>query len=247
MKAIIVDDETSARMTLRSILTEFFKEVIIIGEADTPGGAVQLIEEKNPELVFLDIQMQMGSGFDVLESLDQRNFQIIFISAHKQHAFDSFRFNAADYLLKPVRIKDLRSAIEKVKENLKANPLEISQQVLLRQLSQDQTRLQLIIPEIDGFTVVHLHEIIRCESSRNYTDFHLVGDRKVTATKALKEFEDLLLPTGFFRIHKSHVINMNHVSRYIKGRGGELVMVDGGVLPVSRERKDPLIEAFNQS
>jgi two-component system, LytTR family, response regulator len=245
MKAIIVDDEASARLTLRAILEEFFKEVVIVGEADSPASAVQLIEDKNPNLVFLDIQMQSGTGFDVLESLDKRNFQVVFISAHKQHAFDSFRFNAADYLLKPVRIKDLRVAIEKVKEILKASG-ELGGDAMLRHITQDQSQLQLIIPEMEGFTVVRLSELIRCESSRNYTDFYLTGNRQVTASKGLKEFEDLLIPNGFIRIHKSHVINMTHLSRYIKGRGGEVVMSDDKVLPVSRERKDPLVDTFIQ-
>lgn len=242
MKAIIVDDEESARLTLRSILTEFFKEVVIVGEADSPGDAVQLIEEKHPDIVFLDIQMRMGTGFDVLEALDQRPFQVIFISAHKQHAFDSFRFNAADYLLKPVRIKDLRVAIDKAKENIKV--LEPGEQALLRQITLDQTRLQLVIPELDGFSVISLGEIICCESSRNYTEFHATGDRKIMASRTIKDFEDLLLPNGFLRIHKSHVINLAHLRKYVKGRGGEISMSNGMVLPVARDRKDTLIDTF---
>lgn len=244
MKAIIVDDEQSARLTLKSILNEYFKEIVVIGEAESPGAAVTLIEEKKPDIVFLDIQMQTGSGFDVLESLDNRNFQTIFISAHKQHAFDSFRFNAADYILKPVRIKDLRDAIDKVKENLK-NSSSPEEHPNLRHISQDQSRIQLVLPEIDGFSVVKLSEIIRCESLRNYTEITLVGLKKLIATKNLGEFDDLLIPHGFIRIHKSHIINLYHLSRYIKGRGGDVIMSDGGdPLPVSRDRKDPLMEAF---
>jgi two-component system LytT family response regulator len=243
MKAIIVDDEQSARLTLRAILAEFFKEVIVIGEADTPGQAVEQIEQLKPDVVFLDIQMQGGTGFDVLESIPDRKFQLIFISAHKQHAYDSFRFDAADYLLKPVSIKALRTAIDKVRDNLRLQN-EDEGKAMLRPISPDQVRLQLVIPEMEGFTLVRLSQIIRCESSRNYTHFYLMEDRQVLASKTIKEFEDLLAPHGFIRIHKSHVINVAHLTRYIKGRGGEVVMTDGTVLPVSRERKDPLIEIF---
>ena len=243
MKAILIDDEDNARATLRAMLEEFFHEVEIVGEASTPREAVQVIDEKKPELLFLDIQMQEGTGFDVLEALGDRNFQIIFISAHKQHAFDSFRFDAADYLLKPVRIKDLRAAIAKAKDNLLASP-ELNEKAMLRQISLDQAKTQLIVPEVEGFSVVKLSEMVRCEGSRNYTDFFLIDGKKLTASKSLKEFEEVLGGHGFIRIHKSHIINIYQVEKYIKGRGGELQMADGSLLPVSRDRKDLLMEAF---
>lgn len=243
MRVIIVDDEQSARMTLISILHEFFKDVEVIAEADTPNKAIELIDAKNPDLVFLDIQMQNGTGFDVLEAFTKPTFQVIFISAHKQHAFDSFRFNASDYLLKPVRIKDLRTALEKIRESLKGQPEPVASP-MLRQLSIEQQNMQLIIPEFDGFSVLRLSEIIHCDGSRNYTDFHMIDDRKVTATKGLKEFEDLLLNYSFIRIHKSHLINLYQMSSYARGRGGEVTMRNGLVLPVSRILKDPLIELF---
>ena len=237
MKAIIIDDEDNARATLRAMLEEFFTEIEIVGEASTPKDAVRIIDEKKPELVFLDIQMQEGTGFDVLEALGDRNFQIVFISAHKQHAFDSFRFDAADYLLKPVRIKDLRAAIVKAKDNLLGGP-ELNDKAMLRHISLDQAKTQLIVPEVEGFSVVKLCDMVRCEGSRNYTDFFLVSGKKLTASKSLKEFEEVLGGHGFLRIHKSHIINIYQVEKYVKGRGGELLMTDGSLLPVSRERKE---------
>ena len=243
MKAILIDDEDNARATLRAMLEEFFREIEIVGEASNPREAVQIIDEKKPELVFLDIQMQEGTGFDVLEALGNRNFQIIFVSAHKQHAFDSFRFDAADYLLKPVRIKDLRAAIAKAKDNLQASP-ELNDKAMIRHISLDQSKTQLIVPEVEGFSVVKLSEMVRCEGSRNYTDFFLLNGKKLTASKSLKEFEEVLGEHGFIRIHKSHIVNIYHVEKYVKGRGGELQMTDGILLPVSRERKDLLMEAF---
>lgn len=243
MKAIIVDDEESARMTLRSILEGFFKEVTIIGEADSPQLAIQLIEKQKPDVVFLDIQMGSQSGFDVLESLSERKFQTIIVSAHKHHAYDSFRFKAVDYLLKPVRIKDLRAALEKVKENVKI-VREVAGQALIRAVSEEQYRLQLVVPDFEGFSVIKLADIIRCEGSGNYADFILTGDRRVIGSKNLKDLEELLIPHGFFRIHRSHIINVYHVSRYVRGRGGEVVMSDDTILPVSRERKEPMMEVF---
>jgi two-component system LytT family response regulator len=243
MKAVIIDDEDNARATLRAMLEEFFHDIQIVGEASTPREAVQIIDEKKPELLFLDIQMQEGTGFDVLEAIGSRNFQIIFVSAHKQHAFDSFRFDAADYLLKPVRIKDLRAAIAKAKDKLNG-PSDLNDKAMIRQISLDQSKTQLIIPEVEGFSVVKLSEMVRCEGSRNYTDFFLVNGKKLTASKSLKEFEEVLGEHGFIRIHKSHIINIYHVEKYVKGRGGELQMTDGNLLPVSREKKDLLMEAF---
>lgn len=243
MKAVLIDDEDNARATLRAMLEEFFHEIIIVGEANTPGDAVRLVEEKKPDLLFLDIQMQEGTGFDVLEALGSRNFQTIFISAHKQHAFDSFRFDAADYLLKPVRIKDLRAAIAKAKDNMAARP-DLNDKAMLRHILLDQAKTQLIVPELEGFSVVKLSEMIRCEGSRNYTDFFLIGGKKLTASKNLKEFEEVLIGHGFVRIHKSHIVNVYLIEKYIKGRGGEVKMVDGSLIPVSREKKDLLMDAF---
>jgi two-component system, LytTR family, response regulator len=243
MKAIIVDDEESARLTLGSILERYFREVEVVGEANSASKALALITEKNPDLVFLDIQMGNESGFDVLEAMVNRNFQIIVVSAEKQHAYESFRFNVAHYLLKPVRINELRLAIDKVKETMKT-AAEEEEAALLRPISQEQFRLQLVIPELTGVSFAKLSEIIRCEGSGNYTHFTMVENRKVTASKNLKEFEDLLLPHGFVRIHKSHIINTYHLSRYIKGRGGEVIMADGTTIPVSRDRKDPFMDNF---
>lgn len=214
-----------------------------MAEAETPAQAVKLIEELNPDLIFLDIQMGSESGFDVLESISHPTFQIIIVSAHKQHAYDSFRFKAADYLLKPVRISDLRVALDKVRENLKPS-VEEQEEALLRPISQDQFRLQLIIPEMMGFSIVKLCDIIRVEGAGNYTNFYIVGGRCVTASKTLREFEDLLIPHGFVRIHKSHVINVYQLISYIRGRGGEVIMADGVTIPVSRDRKEPLLELF---
>jgi two-component system, LytTR family, response regulator len=243
MKAIIVDDEQSARMTLRTILDQFFPEVTVVGEADSPKAAVALIEAKQPDLVFLDIQMHSGSGFEVLESLEKINFQVIFVSAHKQHAFDSFRFNATDYLLKPLRIKDLRSALEKVKDNMRIVPAAPAN-ALIRQTAQDQFKTQLVVSEPDGFSVLQLSDIVRCEASRNYTHFFMLDKRTEIASKNIKDFDDLLLPHGFARIHKSHIINLSHLVKYVKGRGGEVMMRDGMVLPVSREKRDAFVELF---
>ncbi len=243
MRAIIIDDEQSARMTLRSILGEFFKDVEVIDEADNPTEGRRLVEKWKPDVVFLDIQMDGGTGFDMLDDLGEYTFQLIFISAHRQHAFDSYRFEAVEYLLKPVRIKDLRACLVRVREKLAVLP-PTAPPAILRAISSDQSKMQLIIPETEGFTVVKLSEIVRIESSRSYSDFYLVGDRKVTACKAISEFDDLLANHSFHRIHKSHIINLYHLASFQKGKGGEATMVDGTVLPVSRLLKDTLIELF---
>jgi two-component system, LytTR family, response regulator len=255
MKAIIIDDEESARLVLRSLLVVFFKEVDIIGEADNPSNAVELIRATNPDLVFLDIHMGAQSGLDLLASIGSRNFQVIIISAHKDHAFDSFRFNVTDYLLKPLRISDLRAALEKVADNIKPaieakglesenEEMELESKALLRPISQDQFRQQLIVPELMGFSVVKLGDIIRCEGAGNYTNFHIVKEKLVVASRPIGDFEELLTANGFLRVHKSHLINIYHLAKYIRGRGGDLIMTDGTQIPLARDRKDALLAAF---
>lgn len=243
MKAIIIDDELSARLTLRSILEGFFPEVEIIGEAGGPAEAAKLLETHSPDVIFLDIQMGAETGFDLLESISNRTFQVIIISAHRQHAFDSFRYRTTDYLLKPVRIQDMRAALDKVKDNIKPQ-VEEDGTAMLRSFAMDQSRLQLVIPEADGFTLVKLSDIIYLEGDSNYTIFHMEGNHKITAAKTLREFEDLLASHNFVRIHRSHVINPYHLIRYIRGRGGEVVMNNGVTLTVARERKEQLLQVF---
>lgn len=243
MKVILIDDEDSARHTLRNMLTIYFHDVEIIGEASTTADGVKLLEETKPDIVFLDVEMQFGTGFDLLDKFPDISFHVVFISAHSEYALQSYRFEAIDYLLKPIRIKELGQAIEKVVVKMvQADKTTKFAQVRTESLKQQKT--QLIVPEVTGFAILRLSEILRCEGSRSYTIFNLECGQIITASKTLKEFESLLITHGFMRIHKSHMINLYRLKRYIRGRGGEVEMEDGTLLPVSRDRKDGLLDHF---
>jgi two-component system LytT family response regulator len=244
IRAIVVDDEKNARGTLSALLRDFFPEIELVGEAESPVTALQLISATDPDLAFLDVEMQTGTGFELLESLPDHRMEVIFVTAHADYALQSFRFDAVDYLTKPIRIRELREAIEKAKEKINAGETEKLPGVGLRKSAGQQREYQLTLPELNGFAVVTIAEIIRCEGSKNYTIFYLRDKRTITAARTLKDFEGILEPYGFIRIHKSHLVNAYCLRRYFRGRGGEVEMEDGSLIPVSRERKDDLLKHF---
>lgn len=244
IRAIVVDDEKNARGTLTALLRDFFPEIELVGEAESPATALKLIAETNPDLAFLDVEMQTGTGFDLLESLPDRSLEVIFVSAHADYALQSFRYSAADYLTKPIRIRELREAIQKVTDRMSHSESEALPGVGMRKFAAQQREYQLTLPEINGFAVVTVADIIRCEGSRNYTVFYLRDKRQITAARTLKEFEGILEPFGFVRVHKSHIVNAYCLQRYFRGRGGEVEMEDGSLVPVSRERKESLLKHF---
>lgn len=244
ISAVIIDDETSARETLKSILKEFFPDVKVVGEAGTPSSAIDLLSRIETQICFLDVEMQHGTGFDVLEGLKKIDFQIIFITAHKEEAYRSFRFDALDYLIKPIRISELRRAIEKFRTfdaRATAQPATQEPKGLPRSQGLDQ---QILVPDLNGYLVVDVSEIVRCESSRNYTNIFMKSGKKILATKPLKEFEDLLVNVGFIRIHRSHVVCVAMIAKIIRGRNSEIVMKDGTMIPVARERKADFFRQF---
>lgn len=243
IRTILIDDERQARAALNSILEEFFPEIEVVAQAESPSEAIELIRQHKPELVFMDVMLQTGTGFDVLEQLGEWDFSVIFVTAHADYAYQSFRSNAVDYLLKPIRIKDLRAAIEKVKERLQANR-ELESHIIVRSTSHEQGNNLTVVPDNTGFSVLRLDEIVRCEASRNYTVLHLRNGKQVAAVRSIGDFETAFQGLGFVRVHKSHLVNLYMIRKYIRGRGGELEMSDGAMVPVARERKDELLEKF---
>lgn len=243
IKTILIDDEEQARAALRSLLHEFFPEVEIIGEAGSHGEAVALLSQAKPDLVLLDVMLQTGTGFDVLAQLGEWSFHVIFVTAHPDYAYQSIRTNAVDYLLKPVRIKDLRTALDRVKERI-GSVTEVDSRIVVRSSSTDQAANLTVVPDSTGYAVLRLDEIIRCEASRNYTVLHMRNGKQIVAVRTISDFETAFLNFGFVRVHKSHLINLYAIARYIRGRGGELEMLDGSLVPVARDRKEELLDKF---
>ncbi|HBS86878.1 MAG: hypothetical protein A2W91_12670 [Bacteroidetes bacterium GWF2_38_335] len=241
IKAVIIDDESGARQTLQMLLEKFFPEVEIMGEADSVKSGTELLQNTSADLVFLDIEMPPGNSFDILDNLKKIDFDIIFITAYNQYALEAFKFSAVDYLLKPVKISDLKSALEKFKKR-RGNSQEQKIRVLSDHLRQEINRI--VLPTTAGFEIVSISEIMRLEGDRNYTNFVFTNGKKILVSKTLKEFEDMLVTYGFFRIHQSYIVNLKHIKKYYKGNGGEIEMVDGQILGVARNRKDDFLKQF---
>ncbi|PHR23129.1 MAG: DNA-binding response regulator [Fluviicola sp.] len=247
INAVIIDDEKDARFLLRNLIEKKFGEQInVLGEADDVEPGVALIEKHKPDLVFLDIQMKKGTGFDLLKKIKKIDFEVIFITAYNQYAVDAFKFSAFGYLLKPIKSKDLGEVIEKLEKHLSELKQDTTKRlkVLIENYGSDGDIQKLIIPNIEGFQVVKIADIIRLEGDRNYTHFILDPDKKITTSKSLGEYEELLNDHGFFRIHQSTIVSLRHITAYLKEDGGNVKMTDGGVLKISRHRKTEFLERF---
>lgn len=243
--AVIIDDEKSGRLLLGDLLTTYAPQVKVVADAGSVEAGVAAINELSPELVFLDVEMPRGSGFDVLEGVHQRDFEVIFITAYDQYAVNAFKVAAVDYLLKPINIEQLKQAVEKASDQRKMKKQDERFQFLLDKIgNKPNSNGRLILPTLDGFQVIKLHEIIRTESEANYTRFYSGDGKSFLVSRTMREYEELLTEFGFFRIHRSHLINLDHVKRYIRGRGGEVEMTDGTMLSVARDRKDEFLEAM---
>lgn len=246
IKAIIIDDESDARYVLRNLILKSSASITIVAEADGVEEGVKAIEEHQPDVVFLDIQMRTGNAFDLLEQLAETNFALVFVTAYNQYAIDAFKFSAFAYLLKPVRIKELKEVIYRLEKHLEILKHGVNQRlkILVENYGKQGEIEKLIIAKTNGFQVVKINDIIRLEGDRNYTHFIVVGGQKITASKNLGEFEDILMDYGFFRIHQSSMISLRHVIGYQKGDGGYVEMTDGKELKVSRYRKNDFLNKF---
>ena len=243
LSALIVDDEFSARETLSNYIRRYCKGIEIIGEAADVTSAVQAIRQLKPGLVFLDVEMPFGNAFDVLEQTSDINYETIFITAFSEYAVKAFQFSAAHYLLKPVDIGDLVAAVEKVKMSVDRN-LQPEWTKVLNENLQNPGNRKLVLPTTSGFEVIPVARIIRLGGSSNYTEIFLDDGRKKVVSKVLKHFEDLLSGNGFMRVHKSHIINLDHVKSYHRGKGGWLEMDDGSEIEVSPSKKQELLDHF---
>jgi two-component system, LytTR family, response regulator len=246
LTAIIIDDEESARQTLGGLIRKYIHDVEVIAEAESVKSGVEVLQKNKADIVFLDIRMSSGTSFDILQKLNEINFEIIFTTAYDAYALKAIKFSALDYLLKPINPLELSAAVEKVRKGKAERPDQSSLQNL-RLLSEHRNKpvqefRKIALPSPKGYTITELHEIIRCEGYKNYTTFYLTSQTRVVVSKTLKEFEEMLEGHGFVRIFQSHLVNLGHVRRYQKGRGGMVEMSDGSALPVSREKKNNLLE-----
>ena len=244
-KAIIIDDVLQARNTLRKDLTHYCPQVEIIGEADGVVEGAKLLKKIKPDVVFLDIQMQDGSGFDLLEIVRDGKLKVIFTTASDAYAIKAFRFAAVDYLLKPIDPDDLRQAVEKLNDKISSDgqDLELLSDTIK---SKNKRQERLALHTFDKIHVTAIADIVRCESSVNYTEFYFTNGKKMLVTKTLKEFEELLAEHAFFRVHQSHLINTKFIREFIKSDGGYILMSDNSSVPVSSRKRAEVMRMIEQ-
>lgn len=237
----IIDDEQKARETIINILGLSDFEIEIVGEADNVDSAFKLIQEKAPDIVLLDINLPDGNGFDLLKKFEKINFKTIFITAHEEYAVQAFKFSAIDYILKPIRAAELFAAIEKAQDSFNKEETVLKISTLLSNLEKLK---KIVLKTSESIHIVNVQQIIRCQADVNYTTFFLEGGETLLVSKPLKEYDDLLCKTGFFRTHQSHLVNLEHILRYDKKDGGCLYMDNKTVVPVSTRKKEELFRLF---
>lgn len=246
IKALLIDDEKSSIQSLQYELKEYCPDVEVIGTARKPIDGLELIKANKPDLVFLDIEMPDMNGFELLKEFDSIDFDVIFVTAYDQFAMQAFEFNAIDYILKPVRKDKLIQAVQKVVERQShAFPKENLDALVNNIQLQSRTGIEKIaLPTSDGFEFVHVNQIVLLQAESNYTWVHL-ENKKYLIAKTLKEMSSMIPFPQFFRAHKSHLVNLNHVTRYVRGSGGYLVLDNGEQVSVSRGQKDSLMRVLN--
>ncbi|MGV3630164.1 MAG: LytR/AlgR family response regulator transcription factor [Bacteroidota bacterium] len=237
MKAVIIDDEKRTRELIAKLIESFDLgiETFPIGESVTTG--LKAIESIHPDIVFLDIQMPDGTGFDLLKMIPQKNFEVIFITAHEEFAIKAIKFSALDYILKPIDPEELKKSVEKAIESIDQKREESQFEALQLNIQPSQKR-RLVLKTQESVHVVDLDKIIRCEADRNYTSFYLVDQKKILVSKTLKDYETLLTGHNFLRVQQSHLVNLDYVDRYDKAHGGSVIMKDGSEVPLSPAKRD---------
>lgn len=245
IKAILIDDIEQARNTLRRDLETYAPDVQIIGEASGVIEGAKLLKQEKPDLLFLDIQMQDGSGFDLLDILPNIDFKIIFITASDAHAIKAFRYTALNYLLKPIDPDELLDALKQFR---KSHVNEQEKYDLLAKTMKTNEKLneKLALHAQDKIHIVTIDEIIRCESTVNYTEFHFSDGKRIVVSKTLKDFEEILSPHGFFRVHQSHLVNARMIREFVKTEGGHLIMNNGKMVPVSSRKRAEVIRMLEE-
>ncbi len=245
IKAILVDDEIHGLETLAIHLADYCPTVQILEKCSSAKKALDAIEKKKPDLVFLDIEMPVMNGFELLEQFENIPFSVIFTTSYDQYAIKAIRFSALDYLLKPVDPKELIAAVNKV-ERQKHPPTNEQLSMLMDQLQHKDVRFtKIAIPTTEGFELVPAEQVVRCEADDNYTHLFLKDKSRIIASRTLKEIEEQLREfPSFLRVHHSYIVNLNEVIKYVRGEGGYLVMTDGSTVNVSRSRKEQLLKHF---
>ncbi len=245
IKAILIDDELPSLQNLEQKITEFCPDVKIVATSQKPEEAIQFIEQYRPDVIFLDIEMPRMNGFKMLEEIKEKDFDIVFTTAYSLYAIDAVRISAFDYLVKPVSVKDLQNCVARlIKDQSKQTPEKLD--VLRQSLSDSRSQNDKItISTNEGVEFIEISHILRIESSSNYSKIFFRDGKSLLVTKLLKDFEEILLPYRFYRIHNSHLINLSYIKKYIRGDGGQVIMQNDEVIDVARRKKEEFLKLIN--
>ena len=242
LRAIVIDDIESIRKENINVIKSSCPNITIIGQADSVASGVKLINQLAPDLVFLDVEMPDGTGFDLLQRLKPINFKVIFITGYEDFAIRAFRFSAIDYLLKPLDANDLAEAVKKAEDALGKEVFDIKLNNLFANMERPKNLQKLILKTADRIYSVNIQDVVNCESDKNYTTFYFINAPKLIVSTNLKEYEMLLTPYNFFRTHKSHLINMAYFDHFIKSEGGNtIVMKNKNTIPLSVRKKEEFL------
>jgi len=248
IRAVVIEDEEHSRKMLMAMLHEHCQVITVVASADSVRTGVTAISEQRPELVFLDIELQSETSFEILEKLPEINFELIFTTAFDHYALKAIKFCAIDYLLKPIDLSELRIAVAKAEKRLNRAYLNKNLEVLVHNMkSGSQSNHRIALSTLEGLLFVNVSDIIYCESSGPYTRFVFKQADDIVTSRHLKEYEELLSGYEFFRIHKSYLVNLQEIKKYIRGEGGQLIMSNGAALNVSKQRKEDFLRIYSGS
>jgi len=245
IRAILIDDEMTSLQNLKQKLEEFCKSVTVVAAIQKPEEAISLIRQLNPDVLFLDIEMPKMNGFRMLEELGDYEAEVIFTTAYNQYAIDAMHISAFDYLVKPVAIEELENAVDRLAQK---KTMHTQERLHVLKESINQTKSQeskIAVPVSDGFEFIIIKNILRIESSASYSRIFFVDGKSILVTKLLKDFEDILTPYHFFRVHNSHLINLNYIKKYLRAVGGQVLMDNGDLIDVSRRKKEEFISLLS--
>jgi len=246
IKAIIVDDEKKSREVLMGLIDRYCPDVFVLAQANGCIDGIEKVKIHNPDIVFLDIQMPDGSGFNFLEAFDAFNFEVIFTTAHDQYAIKAIKYSALDYLLKPINPDDLKDSIAKYVQKQDKGQISKNIMVLLENMKTPSSDpKKIILSTSEGIHILSTNDIIRCESDDYYTKFFLTKGNPILISKTLKQNEAMLSDFDFIRPHKSHLVNLKYIKSYLKVDGGYILMIDGSKIPVSRRKRESIIDILS--
>jgi two-component system, LytTR family, response regulator len=245
INAILIDDELSSLQNLQQKLIEFCPDINITAITQKPEEAILLIQQYKPDIIFLDIEMPRMNGFRMLDELGELNFEIIFTTAYNHYAVDAIRMSAFDYLMKPIAIKDLQNAVERLAKQQQLQTKDkvgVLKNALQNNKSQEE---KIVIPTSEGMEFISISTILHIESSSNYSKIYFTDGKTILVTKLLKDFEEVLLPYRFYRIHNSHLINLKYIEKYIKGDGGQVRLSNGTIIDIARRKKEEFLKLIS--